>query len=168
VSCTKRKRRAGGGEEMKVKIEIEEGLAEEEVVIRCGALSDMVISLQNYISKQTSGKRCMSLTSEGTEYFIPMEEIYFFETSGREITAHTADKRFLCGYKLYELEELLPGSFTRISKSSIANLDYVYSITRSLTSSSVMEFRGSVKKAFVSRAYFKAVAERLNARKLGR
>lgn len=153
---------------MKVKIEIEEGLAEEEVVIRCGALSDTVISLQNYIHKQTSGKRCMALERGGTEYFIPMEEIYFFETAGREITAHTAGESFSCGYKLYELEELLPGSFMRISKSSIANLDYVYSIARSLTSSSVMEFRASPKKVFVSRSYFKAVAERLSARKLGR
>ena len=37
---------------MKVKIEIEEGLAEEEVIIRCGRLSDSVVSLQNYISGQ--------------------------------------------------------------------------------------------------------------------
>lgn len=81
--------------------------------------------------------------------------------------AHTADRIFTCEYRLYELEELLPGSFMRISKSSIANLDLAYSITRNLTASSVMEFRGSAKKAFVSRAYFKAVTDRLKARKLG-
>ena len=69
--------------------------------------------------------------------------------------------------KLYELEELLPGSFMRVSKSTIVNLDFVYSITRNLTASSVMEFAGTKKKAMVSRAYFKAVTERLKARKLG-
>ena len=37
---------------MKVKIEIEEGLAEEEVILRCSRLSDNIVSLQNYISKQ--------------------------------------------------------------------------------------------------------------------
>ena len=41
---------------MRVKIEIEEGRAEEEVIIKCGGLSESVISLQNYISKQGSGK----------------------------------------------------------------------------------------------------------------
>lgn len=81
--------------------------------------------------------------------------------------AHTADRIFSCDYRLYELEELLPGSFMRISKSSIANLDLVYSVTRNLTASSVMEFAGSSKKAMVSRAYFKAVTERLKDRKLG-
>ena len=152
---------------MKVKIEIEEGLAEEEIVIRCPRLSDSVIALQNYITKQGNGKRCLSLKSGETEFFVPIEEIYFFETEGRELRAHTADRIFSCGYKLYELEELLPGSFMRISKSTIANLDFVYSITRNLTASSVMEFAGTKKKAMLSRAYFKAVTERLKARKLG-
>lgn len=153
---------------MKVKIEIDEGLEEEEVVIRCSSLNDPVISLQNYISTQANGKRCIPLTNGETEFYIPMEEIYFFETEGREMRAHTAGKIFTCAYKLYELEEMLPGSFMRISKSSIANLDAIYSITRNLTASSIIEFAGSQKKAMVSRGYYKMLVERLNARKLGR
>lgn len=152
---------------MKVKIEIEEGLEEEEVVIRCGSLNDSVIGLQNYISKQGSGKRCLTLTNGETEYFVPLEDIYFFETEGREIRAHTADQLFVCEYRLYELEELLPGSFMRISKSTIANLEHIYSITRNLTASSEVEFAGSRKKALVSRGYYKALVDRLNAKKLG-
>ncbi len=152
---------------MKVKIEIEEGLEEEEVIIRCGTLSDSVVSLQNYLAKQNNGKRCLALTVGETDFFIPMEEIYFFETEGREMRAHTADKLFSCGYKLYELEEILPGSFMRVSKSSIVNLDYIYSITRNLTASSVVEFVGSRKKAMVSRNYYKLLTERLRARRLG-
>lgn len=153
---------------MKVKIEIVEGLEEEEVVIRCENLNDSVISLQNYLSKQNNGKRCLLLVDGGTDFFIPMEDIYFFETEGREIRAHTADKIFSCGYKLYELEEMLPGSFMRISKSTIANLDHIYSITRNLTASSMVEFKDSLKKAMVSRSYYKLLLERLNARRLGR
>lgn len=161
-------RRGRKGNDMKVKIEIEEGLEEEEVVIRCGSLNDSVISLQNYISKQNNGKRCLTLTSGETDFFVPIEEIYFFETEGRELRAHTADRIFTCGYKLYELEELLPGSFMRISKSTIANLDYIYSITRNLTASSVVEFVGSNKRAMVSRDYYKLLVERLKNRKLGK
>lgn len=153
---------------MKVKIEIEEGLAEEEVIIRCGGLNDSVISLQNYISKQKHGKRCLPLTSGETEFYIPVEEIYFFETEGRELRAHTAEKIFTCGYKLYELEELLPGSFMRVSKSTIVNLDVIYSITRNLTASSVVEFAHSRKQTLVSRGYYKLLVERLNARRLER
>ena len=152
---------------MKVKIEIEEGLEEEEVIIRCSSLNDSVVSLQNHISKQSGGKRCLALTSGETEYYIPLEDIYFFETEGRDIRAHTAEQIFACGYRLYELEELLPGSFMRISKSTIVNLDHIYSITRNLTASSEVEFTGSSKKALVSRNYYKALTERLSTRKLG-
>lgn len=152
---------------MKVKIEILEGLEEEEVVIKCGSLNDAVVSLQNYISKQGGGKRCLALTNGETEYYVPLEDIYFFETEGREIRAHTAEQIFVCGYRLYELEELLPGSFMRISKSTIVNLEHIYSITRNLTASSEVEFVGSKKKALVSRSYYKALVERLNAKKLG-
>lgn len=152
---------------MRVRIEIEENLAEDEVVIRCGGLSESVVNLQNYILKQ-GGKRCLTLTDRNTDFFIPMQDIYFFETEGREIRAHTADRIFSCNYKLYELEDILPGSFMRISKSTIANLDYIYSITRNLTASSIVEFAGSKKKALVSRNYYKLLLERLETRKAGK
>ena len=153
---------------MKVTIEMVEELNEDEVIIRCSHLSDEIIDLQNHIVKQCGEKRHLALRSGETDYFIPVHDIYFFETEGREIRAHTADQLFICPYKLYELEDLLPGGFMRISKSSIVNLDYIYSITRNLTASSIVEFTGSKKRALVSRAYYKALIERLHERKLGR
>ncbi len=152
---------------MKVKIEIQEGLEEEEVVIRCSSLNDSVIGLQNLISKQGNGKRCLGLARGETQYYVPVEDLYFLETEGRDIRAHTADQMYECGFRLYELEELLPGNFMRISKSAIVNLDHVYSITRNLTASSEVEFAGSKKKALVSRNYYRALVERLNTKKLG-
>ena len=151
---------------MRVKIETVAGLSETEVTIRCGQLDESVIMLQNYIMEQSSGRRCLPLSRGGTEYYIPIQEIYFFETEGKEIYAHTAERLFECPYKLYELEELLPGGFMRISKSTIANLDYIYSITRNLTAASVAEFQGSNKSVMVSRSYYKVVLERLRERRL--
>lgn len=152
---------------MKVKIEIETGLAETEVVIRCSQLDDSVVNLQNYIAQQSGGALLLSLYRGDTEYYVPVKDIYFFETEGKVIHAHTADQIFETPYKLYELEEQLPGGFMRISKSTIVNLDYIYSITRNLTASSAVEFTGSNKKALVSRSYYKALIERLQARRLG-
>lgn len=151
---------------MRVKIEIIDGLTETEVLIRCGQLDESIVMLQNYIMDQGNGKRCLPLSRGDTEYYVPMEQIYFFETEGKEIYAHTADQLFQCPYKLYELEELLPGGFMRISKSTIANLDYIYSITRNLTASSVAEFKGSEKSVMVSRGYYKSVLERLRERRM--
>lgn len=153
---------------MKVKIEIDEELEEEEVLIRCSRLDESIVNLQRYLVEQGNGKQCIPLHRGETEYYVSMKDIYFIETEGREIHAHTADKIFEASFKLYELEELLPGNFMRISKSTIANLDYIYSITRNLTASSVVEFTGSNKKALVSRGYYKALTERLSLRRIGR
>ena len=151
---------------MKVKIEIDSALEETEIIIRCNRLDDSLINLQNSIMEQ-GGIQCISLCKGETAYYVPIKEIYFFETEGREIRAHTAGKIFACSYKLYELEETLPGNFMRVSKSAIVNLDKIYSITRNLTASSIVEFAGSNKKAAVSRGYYKMLTERLNARKIG-
>jgi len=151
---------------MKVKIEIDSALEETEVIIRCNRLDNSVINLQDSIMEQGGGRRCISLHKGETAYYVPMEEIYFFETEGKQIQAHTADNVFETLYKLYELEEMLPAGFMRVSKSTIINLDVVYSITRNLTASSVVEFMGSKKKAMVSRNYYKVLVERLDGRRL--
>lgn len=153
---------------MKVKIEIDTMLDEEEVVIRCRGLDDSIVSLQNYITEHGRGKQCLPLYKGGTEYYVPVKDIYFFETEGKEINAHTGDKIFTVSFKLYELEQLLPGSFMRVSKSTIVNMDHIYSITRNLTASSIVEFKDSNKKALVSRGYYKALTESLSIRRMGK
>ena len=152
---------------MKVNIEIASGVEETEVLIRCGQLDETVIGLQNYILKQGCGSQVLALRQGDTDYFVEVKEILFFETQGRVICAHTRDKLFRAEYKLYELEELLPSSFIRISKSTIVNMDYMYSITRNLTASSIIEFTGSKKTVMVSRGYYKVLVERLSTRRLG-
>ena len=88
-------------------------------------------------------------------------EILFFETDNNQVMAHTANEIFLTGSKLYELEKILPWYFSRISKSAILNVKKVYAITRNLTASSLIEFEGTPKHVYVSRAYYKPLKEKL-------
>lgn len=153
---------------MKIRIETDTELLEDEVIIRCKELDEKIMSLQNVLAEHCRMEQCILLARGDTEYYVPIKDIYFFETEGKTIQAHTADKIFDAPFKLYELEEMLPGGFMRISKSTIANLDYIYSITRNLTASSIVEFRESNKKALVSRSYYKALVERLRIRRMGK
>ncbi len=82
--------------------------------------------------------------------------------------AQTRDMFLESEYKIYELEQLLPHNFMRISKSAIVNMDYIYSITRNLTASSLVEFAGSDKTVLVSRGYYRALVEQMSARRLGK
>lgn len=83
-------------------------------------------------------------------------------TRGR--SAHTVDQVYRTKYKLYELEELLPGYFMRASKSAILNTNKIYSITHSL-SNCIVQFQNTHKQIYVSRYYYKPLRERLEEKR---
>lgn len=150
---------------MKVVIELDEGLDEECVVIKCKSLDERIVRLQKLIADVDKKERDILLYKNEKSYYIPLNSILFFETENKQIWAHTANEMFETEYKLYELEEVLPGYFMRISKSAIVNLNQIYSITKNVTSSSVVEFDECHKKVYVSRNYYKALIERLDEKR---
>lgn len=150
---------------MKVKIDIDESLQENEVIIRCSKLDEKVQNVYETIMDISKQSKYLLLFKENTEYYLPLDHILFFETADNCISAHTVDNIYQTGYRLYELEELLPGCFIRISKSSILNLNHIYSITRNLTASSVVQFMNTHKQVFVSRYYYKPLKCRLDEKR---
>ena len=150
---------------MKVRMEIDPALLEDEVIIRCRRVEDHIMKLQQMAADADVKERCIVLQSGETQYYVPIEQILFFETEGKQVQAHTADKLYVTECRLYKLEESLPASFMRVSKSTIVNLEHIYSITRNLTASSAVEFYGTAKKVYVSRNYYKALTARLRERK---
>ncbi len=153
---------------MKIRIELEEEQEETEVVIRCNTLTPEVVALQQQIEAFTRDNIKQLLLHKGdTEYYVALDDILFFETDSKIIQVHTVDNVYETKYKLYELEEILPGRFLRISKSGIVNCDKIYSISRNLTSSSLIEFSGTHKQIFVSRSYYKVLKNKLEEKRLG-
>lgn len=150
---------------MKVVIEVDEELKEECIIIRCQRLDEHILNLQNLLTEQNKGGRDILLYKGEKSYYIPLDELLFFETENKRIWAHTTKEMYETEYKLYELEELLPGHFMRISKSTIVNLNHVYSITKNITSSSIVEFLGCHKQIYVSRNYYKVLISRLDEKR---
>lgn len=147
---------------MKIRIELEEELAEDEIVIRCRSLTEEITRIQNAVSAVSAAKQNIVLYKSDTEYYVPLENILFFETESNGLNAHTRDNVYQAKYRLYELEEILPWHFLRISKSTIINLKEVYSLSRSnLSTTSVASFSESHKQVFVSRLYVKQLKEKL-------
>lgn len=146
---------------MKITVEISENFIEDEVVIRCREYSDMVNRIQRAVGDVTTKETKMELFQDNKEFYIPIEEILFFESDGDVICAHTPSDIFVAKHKLYELEQILPWYFSRISKSAILNVRKVYSITKNITASSVVEFMGTPKQVYVSRAYYKPLKSKI-------
>ena len=118
---------------MKIRIEIDENLIEDEVVIHCAGINDEVTKVQKAISEVVNATQKLVFYKDATEYYLELDEILFFETDESGISAHTKKDVYQTKYKLYELEDLLPGFFMRVSKSTILNTRHIYSINRNLT-----------------------------------
>lgn len=142
-------------ENMKIRIEINNEIKENEVVIRCSELSEDVENIKTMLEDVLSHKKGITFYRGDTEYYLSLKEVLFFETEENGICAHTINNIYNVKYKLYELEEFLPGHFMRVSKSTILNTNHIYSITRSIASSSKVEFQNTHKQVFVSRYYYK-------------
>ena len=151
---------------MKITILSPEPGQEDEIIIRCAQIDNRVLSLIQNLKGEKS--KLTAYADDGIT-ILDTKDVYYFEAVDNRVFAYCEKQVYEIRKKLYELENELTGTdFLRISKSAIANLDHIYSITRNLTASSEVEFNGSNKKALVSRAYYKALTERLSIRKLGK
>lgn len=150
---------------MKIKIEIDETAQEDEIIVKCRELNDNVRRIQQAVT-EISDRNEIEFFKDGTEYFLPVESVLFFETAGNLINAHTADDVFQVKFKLYELENILPGYFVRVSKSTILNIRHIYSIEKNITSSSLVRFSKTHKQVYVSRNYYRFLKQRLSERRI--
>jgi len=156
------------GIEMKVKIEIEEALEEDEVLIRCHGLTEEIAMIQKAVLEIAGAKQKFVFYKGNTEYYLVLDDILFFETDEKGISAHTRTDIYQSKYRLYELENILPGFFIRVSKSTILNINHIYSIDRDLAASSVVAFSGTHKQVYVSRYYYKPLISKLEEKRLYR
>ena len=146
---------------MKLKVEIDESCS-DEVIIRCSNYNDDIRLLQDVIGNVINKNAELCLSLNNTDYYINRNDILFFETTDSKTVAHTTDKMYYSNYKLYELEQVLPPEFIRVSKSTILNCKKVSSISKNLTGASEVCFKATPKKVYVSRMYFKVFKEKIN------
>ena len=144
---------------MKVRIELDPQMDEPEMIIRVPRLTEEVARLQQLILEQKMTP--LTFYKDRSEYFVDVSEILFFETDGEKIYGHTREEAYEVRQKLYELEEILPIAFCRISKSTIVNTKQIYSIEKSFSGTSTVNFYQTHKQVHVSRHYYQLLKERL-------
>ena len=144
---------------MKVRIELDPQMDEPEMIIRAPRLTEDVARLQQLILEQKMTP--LTFYKDRSEYFVDVSEILFFETDGEKIYGHTKDEAYEVRQKLYELEEILPIAFCRISKSTIVNTKQIYAIEKSFSGTSTVNFYQTHKQVHVSRHYYQLLKERL-------
>lgn len=144
---------------MKVRIELDPEMDEAEMIIRAPRLTEDLAQLQQMILDRKMAT--LTFYKDRSEYFVNVSEILFFETDGEKIYGHTREDAYEVRQKLYELEEILPITFCRISKSTIVNAKQIYSIEKSFSGTSTVNFYKTHKQVHVSRHYYQLLKERL-------
>ena len=146
---------------MKIKIEVDKNIDTKEIIIRTSEITEEILELEKVISSLLNKKDEIEFFKEDTEFFLKFEEILFFQTEVNTVYSHTMGDTYSVKYKLYELEEILPAYFVRISKSTIVNLKEISSIKKNLGSASTITFYNSHKINYVSRHYYKNFKDKL-------
>lgn len=147
---------------MKINIEIDDSLSECEVTIKAKEVNNEVAQIQRALSNLSQLKGGIVFEKDDTEYYFGVDKILFFETDQNKVYAHTATDAYEVRHKLYELEDLLPSYFLRVSKSTILNTRKVFGLTKNITASSKVDFAGSQKSVYVSRNFYKPLKEMLS------
>ena len=139
---------------------------DEEVVIKCNERTDRIEMLEDLIRGAIGHNDTLLLTSNQTQYYIPVKDLLFCESLDGKVACHTADGLFYSDKKLYELETVLPSTFGRASKSSIINTKQIYSIRKNIAGASEVSFKQCSKKAYLSRSFYKSFTEKINETRL--
>lgn len=100
---------------MKIRIEIDENMSEDEIVIRCAQPDERVLKMKR-AAESAEGDPEIAFFKDTVQFYPPLDSILFFETGEHNLNAHTSDDVFQVKMKLFELEEILPRKFVRVSK----------------------------------------------------
>ena len=69
--------------------------------------------------------RVLTLQSANTSRSVPLDSIYYIESSNHKVVLHLRDEEFTCYAKIRDLELELQDQFFRIHKGYLVNLSYV-------------------------------------------
>ena len=147
---------------MKIKYEFDETLTDDTIVINFHPQNSQIENIKTIIAENNVTP--ISVYKREQELFLQPNEILFFETDNDIVYAHTINHNYEIKLKLYEIEQLDVLSFIRISKSSIININQIYSIEKTFGAGSLIKFRNTHKEVYVSRLYYKLLKEKLKGR----
>jgi DNA-binding LytR/AlgR family response regulator len=122
---------------------------------------DIIASLRSAISAQPRQPRVL-VRDRGGHRLVPFADVYRFTTEEGTVWARLTEARFITDYTLSELEERTAGSFIRVSRGDLVNLDSVSRIVASGDGTGTLELADSTRVR-VSRRRFGDVRRALES-----
>ena len=143
---------------MKITLDRNEAYREPEVLIKCSEISGEIQEIISFVS--IAGKN-LAGEIEGETFFVPLKDIYYFESVDGNIFFYTDKQFYKCQARLYNLEEGLKDTFfVRVSKNAIVNLKKLKSIKRE-KNARLLGTLANGEKILISRGYVSEIRRKL-------
>ncbi|MFS9215674.1 LytTR family DNA-binding domain-containing protein [Streptococcus infantis] len=144
---------------MKVKLDIDQQYAEEQIIIEAPTLSPRVQKVQDFV-QSLDQKETLKGKFQDQVFLIEIQKIQRIYIENRKLIAETGNRTYALDIRLYQAVEILPASFIQISQSEIVNIDAISHLK--LTSNGLIEiYLKNDSFTYSSRRYLKAIKEKL-------
>ena len=144
---------------MKVRLDIDQQYAEEQIIIEAPTLSPRVQKVQNFV-QSLDQKETLKGKFQDQVFLIEIQKIQRIYIENRKVIAETGNRTYALDIRLYQAVEILPASFIQISQSEIVNIDAISHLK--LTSNGLIEiYLKNDSFTYSSRRYLKAIKEKL-------
>lgn len=144
---------------MKVRLDIDQQYAEEQIIIEAPSLSPRVQKVQDFV-QSLDQKETLKGKFQDQLYLIEVGTIQRIYIENRKVLAETDIRTYTLDTRLYQAVEILPASFIQISQSEIVNIDAISHLK--LTSNGLIEiYLKNDSFTYSSRRYLKAIKEKL-------
>lgn len=143
---------------MKFTIVEDPNINETEISIVCAKMTD---ELKDILANIASAELTFTGKKGKETFFVPIKDIFYFESVDGSVFFYTENDTYEVTTKLYKVEEILKNvRFSRISKTTIANLDKLLSIKRAEGSRLVATLVNK-ENLIVSRQYVSQIKKKL-------
>lgn len=143
---------------MKVKLEIDERVVEDQVTIEAQAYTPHISALVEYIQQLDKKTDCLTVKKGEEVHLLAESEVIRLVIEDKVVRVKTASDEFTTNLRLYQLKEILPANFLQISQSEIINLNHLDHLQ--LTSNGLVKLiMKNGDFTYSSRRYLKIIKE---------
>ena len=144
---------------MKVRLDIDQQYAEEQIIIEAPSLSSRVQKVQDFVQSLDQNETIKGKFQDQV-YLIQISKIQRIYIENRKVLAETDQQTYTLDIRLYQAVDILPASFIQISQSEIINIDSISHLK--LTSNGLIEiYLKNDSFTYSSRRYLKTIKEKL-------
>ena len=147
-----------GVDKMKFQLIIDEE-SEELITARVKKGNDLTAKIETLVKEYAGESKIVGFTEDET-IILELQEIECVTVIDNKIWAITENGEFLIKSRLYEVEKILPFSFIKINKSSVANINKIKKFISTYSGSVNVEFKSGYTD-YVSRRCLPQVKRRL-------